>query len=791
MIILISLVTTILFHGVIFVWLYFHKKKKGVEYTQGLWKDLFSFEISFLSALLFSVIAFICFPRISFSGGLWFSLAINLIVTFLRPARLIECSWRIAPFPKKKVIVASILLAGFLSETFIASSGAYRMEHETVSYSSLSSEGSISGIYSQNEDGSIRITNNSCIILSWNEEWMPENVGFTFKEGSGATITVKSYYSLDGVEFTQIGSHRMDDRNTNFSILPLYKVDAPYFKWSFEFITNFYSSPIYADLESISIEIPLEFNFSPIRFGLFSFLVLFFAHLKEISGKKEEKKVGRTPYLAIAGVMVAFLIGLGIFISVAPGEMARLYPIPIDELYAQQTSHTGETDIFVSLFDAFMKGRVDLDLPVDPGLLELSNPYDPSARAAYDYYWDHAFYNGKYYSYYGPMPVVLMSFPFYFLSGGRLVLTAFGLEVMGMPLFVGSFLLLLLEIMQLGKKQFSWGQYITFAVLGLFTIMSISVFTWKNGIYHEAVYHVPDIYGMAAFSMFLFFTFRAYRKEKLRSLNLALAGLFFVFVIFARPNLFVGLIAVAPLFLGILFQKGVKAKTKAIWFFPMAGVLAAGGALACVYNYVRFDSILEFGQSYQFTVADQTNLTYSTQKLLPTFFHFFLQGGKFYNQFPYLSCSNIRYDFETKALAPYVQSCYGILAVPFFWIAILLPFIYHSSQKKGLQWMGYLFPLTLFIFAFTTYSKAGVCPRYLSEIFYLSTIGSIFGLLRMEELTQDTNFGPICVGVGIGLFVLSAFICLNLSFDSFDGMKEGSFGGLLLTFREAFGRTYF
>ena len=57
------------------------------------------------------------------------------------------------------------------------------------------------------------------------------------------------------------------------------------------------------------------------------------------------------PYLLIAGLTAAAVVGLGISIAASPGDMARTYPIPPEELYAMTSTHTGATDIFVSLFD--------------------------------------------------------------------------------------------------------------------------------------------------------------------------------------------------------------------------------------------------------------------------------------------------------------------------------------------------------------------------------------------------------------------------------------------------------
>lgn len=63
------------------------------------------------------------------------------------------------------------------------------------------------------------------------------------------------------------------------------------------------------------------------------------------------------------------------------------------------------------------------------------------------------------------------------------------------------------------------------------------------------------------------------------------------------------------------------------------------------YNCIRFDSILEFGQSYQMNY-DQTELDYAANKFFPSILHFLFQPGKFYDEFPFVSCSVVRYSFD-------------------------------------------------------------------------------------------------------------------------------------------------
>ena len=748
---------------------------------------------SFATSLLFAILFFFLFPNMSWLYGTLYFFAFDLLFFFFPFLFFFKKEKREEDKKeaRKKIGVSSLLLFGLLFEAFYFNKEAYRIASPDVSYSSLSTNPSISGKFEALENGDIRVQTNSYIDIL-NEQTSKENIRLCFSEAKEVTIEAKVYYTLDGKEFTQIDSYKLNGTNENFNVLSLgsgaKKEGVKAYRVSFGFTSGFYGSGNSAILTSITFNSPLSFYFSPLRFGVYALSILFFAYLPSFIKKAKRSEPNKIPYLAIGGIATAFLFTVSILVFANPSSFMTSYPIDTWALHAHNGTATGKTDIFVSMFDAFRKGRIDLDLEVDSKLLSLSNPWDPNERTSSGakYYWDHAFYNGKYYSYYGPAPVILVSFPFYFLSGCNYVLTAFGLEAIGMAFLIPAFLLLLLEIFRTVQKRVRWGQYVFFAAIGLVTAMTISAITFKDGSYHEGIYHVPDIYGLAFFDLFFFFVLRAYREEKLRGVQLAFAGFFFVCLVFTRPNLFLGAILALPFLLALLFEKGKPFGKRVLSFVPMFVILTIGGALCCVYNYARFDSILEFGQSYQLNVTDQRNLTYSLKKLLPTFFHFYAQGGNFYDAFPFISCTVKRYDFETTALAPYVSSYYGLMGVPLFWLSFLTPYAFHNDERKALTWFGWIFPFFLFLFAFTTYSKAGICPRYLIEFYHLATLASFFALLQLEEKAKEKPGEIFLHGVGYVLLLLGGFVCLCLSFDGFDGMKEGNMGGFLLLFKQVF-----
>ena len=93
----------------------------------------------------------------------------------------------------------------------------------------------------------------------------------------------------------------------------------------------------------------------------------------------------------------------------------------------------GHRNQYEKMGDAILKGQLHLDIPVEEGLLALENPYDPAARSGLYYQWDHAYYNGHYYMYFGVVPALLVFAPYQWLTGQ--MLTTFR----GTQVFAGLF----------------------------------------------------------------------------------------------------------------------------------------------------------------------------------------------------------------------------------------------------------------------------------------------------------------------------------------------------------------
>ena len=72
-----------------------------------------------------------------------------------------------------------------------------------------------------------------------------------------------------------------------------------------------------------------------------------------------------------------------------------------------------------ALAHSLLNGRLDLQRDPPAAMAEMQNPYDTAARqsAAPDALWDVAYYQGRYYVYFGIVPCLLFQLPFELLTG--------------------------------------------------------------------------------------------------------------------------------------------------------------------------------------------------------------------------------------------------------------------------------------------------------------------------------------------------------------------------------------
>jgi len=252
---------------------------------------------------------------------------------------------------------------------------------------------------------------------------------------------------------------------------------------------------------------------------------------------------------------------------------------------------------YEELADGFLHGHTYLSEAPDPGLLRLSDPYDPALNGPYRM-WDASLYQGRYYLYYGPAPAVLLMAPWQAITGRplpqRLAVAAFA--VLGLAALAR----LLWEVRE---RHFPG---VSGAILaGVFVTTAHA--SWLPVILRRAAFwELPIVAAAALLWCALYFVWR-FHSSGGRTFWAAAAGVALAAVLGCRVTyLFTAAVVLAALW--IPAKARIPAGSEAVAENrrkPFAGALlgsalvAAGGLALLGYNIARFGKPLEFGQSYQ------------------------------------------------------------------------------------------------------------------------------------------------------------------------------------------------
>ncbi|MDR3209554.1 MAG: hypothetical protein LBT36_02885, partial [Oscillospiraceae bacterium] len=172
-----------------------------------------------------------------------------------------------------------------------------------------------------------------------------------------------------------------------------------------------------AAIRAVTLNAPIPLRLNVIRMSLLLGLALaaygfrtrgWGAVLFDPSSKTQRK---------INGALLALLVGSVVFTTTLCFPWEESFTRTLGNV-TRLTPDQYNTDIV----DALLGGRVYLNREPSDALIAAERPYDPAYRSAHgvSVHWDTAYYNGKYYSYYGIVPVLLSFLPFTLATGGHL-----------------------------------------------------------------------------------------------------------------------------------------------------------------------------------------------------------------------------------------------------------------------------------------------------------------------------------------------------------------------------------
>ena len=301
------------------------------------------------------------------------------------------------------------------------------------------------------------------------------------------------------------------------------------------------------------------------------------------------------------------------------------------------------------IVDAFRAGQVHLLDTPSKELLEMENPYDWSARSALGVSakWDHLLFEGKYYSYYGIAPVLLLYLPYNLITGyyfpvAESILLFGGLGIIFLTL-------LFLEFAKLFGKKIPNSMLIATLV-----ILQLSSGVWYNFVY-DNFYEIAQASGFMFTCAGFFFLLRSriIGEGKVNHLHLTLATVCLSWAVLCRPTLALCCI-VACIFIvfGFVKRRGeVKealpdvgsVRKKALRSAAVKYLLAALtpfvliGGIQVIYNVARFGNPLDFGIQYSLTINDFTRSQYHTDFVMIGIFNFLFAFPRIQPEFPYVA----------------------------------------------------------------------------------------------------------------------------------------------------------
>ena len=517
-------------------------------------------------------------------------------------------------------------------------------------------------------------------------------------------------------------------------------------------------------LLALELNKPLPVDISVVRLGLMTLALLLLYTVARTAVRQQVMPVASRRYRVLnrATFTLALALATWIFVAMSPWFSTSIYGFKFTSLgflaYGNQsesllverpqtTEQLIASDAYTQLLDAFLKGQLNIDVPADPRLEYLDYTYDHSERMAkgIPFLFDRAYYHGKFYSYFGVTPLFLIYLPIYLLTGmvPAMVFATYIATLMALlGLHLGSSKLTELLVDRVNPLLFFflklafYGASIMFLVQVIFSFYVLPYLTCCLCL-GLLLWSLPSVLRLTQEGQP-----ETWRAQLSRYAPLVLMGLSIVGIAGSRPVLIAFTLCLVPPVAWFLWRSSAPIKVK-LYATLAVGVPVVAGAIALMtYNYLRFDSVWEFGQFKQFTSIDnnQGHFQWSFEFIKTALFHGFCENFMSSAQFPYVESNATLNDNWGNVSQSSGASRVGILAFPYFWLlplVVLLVQRYRRSRGRAqfqhvLVWALVatiaVAPLCQILSAF----NAGVTLRYISDYAVMLTYVVLLAALQLN-----------------------------------------------------------
>lgn len=472
--------------------------------------------------------------------------------------------------------------------------------------------------------------------------------------------------------------------------------------------------------------------------------------------------------------------------------------------------YTYDADQYARMADSLFKGHPWLDLPVPKALAAANNPYSTQTRAQLlsqgttPIFWDHAFWNGHWYSYFGVLPAAILYLPYHALTSlwipGGASLPTPDVVTLLLALFALTSALLVVRLIE---------QYFPSTSLGM-AILSVIGFLSAANLFFLAFrltfYVVPMLSSLVLTTLGLWLWLSARRagehssthlwtladgspddlilhKElRLSRVRLGFGSLCMAANLGCRPTFVLAVFLAFPLFwpqikAGLFFSYArPRAWKNHADLSPQSSVGNDAAAVlpaiaiclpVLAYNYWRFGSFFDFGNTYQLTVTDLTTYREPANLIAPITYYYLFQPPSLTTHFPLMKLTSTPLQ-SWQLTEPHPGGFFWL--VPFALLGLAALFMHKRLAHHHLWGLSAsMLGLAVVLCVFDAY-KAGLSWRYTADFGWLIGLVAVTAACALEEWGQQRRDGEnrsaatatsalsgvhtlVAVLVGIGLVV--------------------------------------
>lgn len=428
-----------------------------------------------------------------------------------------------------------------------------------------------------------------------------------------------------------------------------------------------------------------------------------------------------------------------------------------------------DRNVYTNLAESILNGRFDLPmLDLSDELLKMNNPYDTRLRNSIvgtgNYSWDYAFYNGKYYVYFGVVPCLILFLPLKaFFNYNLPVNTA-------ACIFTAIYIIIAFRFINtVIKKLFG-------NIPFLMQLMLSEMFVFCSALFPVLIkmdlYCIPNITALSFSLLGLDMWLNSVNKDGniISNIKIFIGSLCLALAVGCRPQF-----AMAS-FLSVFIFKDVVIKKIKFDYIKGRDILSliafvlpyvVIGSMLMYYNYARFGSVTDFGAMYNLTTNDMTKRGFRLGRVPYGIFAYLFQIPELTTSFPYLNqCNN----FTGYMGVTIIENMRGGIFIfnPLLWLNL---FAFTKTVKEYLKEkkiFGAVVAMNIFalIILIADANMAGLVNRYMIDFTWLFTISAIMIYLTIYEKLKPEFIKPYRFILSV-VFVFAITVNILLVFTTY------------------------